>query len=148
MLDAALALNHLHCCNLVHGDVKSPNMLVTHGFTVKIADFSMSRVVSALRGSRQPMELKVRGVRNAGVRACSTGFSQATRGNVGVPPSLPPGAAVLAPAGGPVIGSVLWTAPEVLRGTTACSKSADVYSFGVCMWGEHVGATSRRRRVS
>lgn len=42
-VDAALGMNYLHHRGFSHGDLKSPNLLVTTNFHVKVADFSMAR---------------------------------------------------------------------------------------------------------
>lgn len=38
-LDAALGMNYLHHKQLMHGDLKTPNLLITTNFHVKVADF-------------------------------------------------------------------------------------------------------------
>ena len=40
--EAAAGLNHAHQCGYTHGDIKSPNILITRAFGAKIADFGMS----------------------------------------------------------------------------------------------------------
>ena len=37
------ALNFLHEANIMHRDIKSPNILITEDFDVKICDFGLSR---------------------------------------------------------------------------------------------------------
>lgn len=41
-------------------------------------------------------------------------------------------------------GSVLWTAPEIIRGEQGTLK-ADVYAFGVCLWGTMANKDMRPR---
>ncbi|KAL8140347.1 hypothetical protein V2J09_006368 [Rumex salicifolius] len=45
-LDIARGMNYLHCCNppIVHRDLKSSNLLVDKNWTVKVADFGLSRI--------------------------------------------------------------------------------------------------------
>ncbi|KAJ0234146.1 Protein kinase family protein [Hirschfeldia incana] len=45
-LDIARGMNYLHCCSppIVHRDLKSPNLLVDRNWTVKVADFGLSRI--------------------------------------------------------------------------------------------------------
>ncbi|KAG6681851.1 hypothetical protein I3842_13G110800 [Carya illinoinensis] len=42
--DVVSGLMYLHAHNIVHGDIKPDNLLVTHNGTVKIGDFSVSQV--------------------------------------------------------------------------------------------------------
>ncbi|ESQ49377.1 hypothetical protein EUTSA_v10020142mg [Eutrema salsugineum] len=45
-LDIARGMNYLHCCNppIIHRDLKSSNLLVDRNWTVKVADFGLSRI--------------------------------------------------------------------------------------------------------
>ena len=43
-IDAARGMTFLHAADVVHRDLKSANLLVTSGFSVKVADFGLARV--------------------------------------------------------------------------------------------------------
>jgi serine/threonine protein kinase len=45
-LDVVKGMNYLHRCSppVVHRDLKSPNLLVDKNWTVKVADFGLSRL--------------------------------------------------------------------------------------------------------
>ena len=45
MLSVALALNHLHGKNIVHLDLKSPNILLSKHGEAKVADVGLSRLI-------------------------------------------------------------------------------------------------------
>ncbi|KAI3432711.1 hypothetical protein D9Q98_004254 [Chlorella vulgaris] len=49
-LDAARGMHYLHSHSppIIHRDLKSPNLLVTRGWQVKVADFNLSRVVESM----------------------------------------------------------------------------------------------------
>jgi serine/threonine protein kinase len=42
-LDTAIGMNYLHNKGIIHRDLKSPNLLCTEDFTVKICDFGLSK---------------------------------------------------------------------------------------------------------
>jgi len=107
--EAALGLHTLHHYMVVHGDIKSPNLLVTSSFHVKIADFGMSRW-------------------NLG-RPTDGVSPHAGADGAGAAPHM-----AFAAAGGPR-GTVPWCAPELLLAPAPpASVETDVYAFGVCLW--------------
>jgi serine/threonine protein kinase len=48
--DATFGVNHLHLCNIVHCDIKTPNLLVTTNFHVRLTDFGMARWLRMRKG--------------------------------------------------------------------------------------------------
>lgn len=48
-LDAALGLVHLHSKGIVHANIKSSNLLVTEGWTVKVADIGVVKLIEEAR---------------------------------------------------------------------------------------------------
>ncbi|KAJ7186536.1 kinase-like domain-containing protein [Mycena filopes] len=48
IVDVAMGLNHLHGENVVHGDLKAPNILVTPSGRACITDFGLSSIVGVL----------------------------------------------------------------------------------------------------
>ena len=51
------ALNYLHDKNVVHRDVKTSNILITHDHQVKLADFGLARCIESLDGRDQKSDL-------------------------------------------------------------------------------------------
>lgn len=104
-LDASEGMQFLHSHNppLVHRDLKSQNLLVSEGWTCKVADFGTARICHVCST----------GPANGSLAMSSfTGDRTMTRG----------------------VGTLLWSAPEVLRGDTDYSIDADCYSFGIVLW--------------
>ncbi|KAM0012234.1 putative protein kinase RLK-Pelle-WAK-LRK10L-1 family [Helianthus debilis subsp. tardiflorus] len=44
-IETASALVYLHTFEIIHQDVKTPNILLDHNFCVKVADFGLSRLI-------------------------------------------------------------------------------------------------------
>lgn len=50
-LDIALAVEYLHCCNIIHRDLKSLNILLDSRYRAKMGDFGLSKIKRYLRSS-------------------------------------------------------------------------------------------------
>jgi len=112
LVDVARGLVFLH--NLVppiiHGDIKSPNVLVADNWLAKIGDFGLSRISRGKEVAANPKKKNKSGqtqdaevVTHASMIHCIT-------------------------------GSPLWAAPEVLVRKSAPSVETDIYSFGMVLW--------------
>jgi len=53
LLDLAAAIDHAHQCNIVHRDINPSNVLITGDHTVKLVDFGISQLKTALRRARK-----------------------------------------------------------------------------------------------
>jgi serine/threonine protein kinase len=104
--DIASGLRFLHSCSpaILHGDLKSHNILVDNKFRAKLSDFGCGRL-RADKGVAHKSE---------GCRNPTTNSPHKT--------SLK------------ALGTPFWMAPELLRGDTGNTMESDVYSFGIVMY--------------
>ncbi|WIA40607.1 hypothetical protein OEZ86_013945 [Tetradesmus obliquus] len=121
------ALAYLHSMDVVHGDLKSSNVLLkaagtsawdSRGFVAKVSDFGLSRVMDAISAAN------------------GTAASSSSCGDASATPAGSPGAGV--PLGqsrsqAQHFGALSHAAPELIRGGEL-SKASDVYSVGVLLW--------------
>jgi serine/threonine protein kinase len=128
--DAARGLLSLHAIPIVHGDVKTLNMLVDQNWRVRLSDFGMSKVkasAAALAARRQrlaPLAAKL---------SSSSDIVQSGGALTPSPTSESSGGGEASPGPGAAPMSIKWSAPEVLQGRPT-STASDVFSFGVCLW--------------
>jgi serine/threonine protein kinase len=106
--DAACGMRFLHHLQppTIHRDLKSSNLLVSEGWVTKVADFGTARLFEKICDtptSAYPLSSHSEDVH--------TEERMLTKG----------------------VGTLLWTAPEVLSGLPY-GQSADVYSFAIVMW--------------
>jgi serine/threonine protein kinase/ABC-type glycerol-3-phosphate transport system substrate-binding protein len=97
---------------ILHRDLKSPNILVDKDFRLKISDFGLTTFMDS---SKEEME------KTLGTGSFRHHHRQQYQGLNDVPE---------------IIGTPCWTAPEVLLSSdgSAFSEKSDVYSFGIVMW--------------
>jgi len=139
-IDAALGMTYLHHMGFCHGDLKTPNLLVTTNFHVKVADLSMARW-AARNDATDPLAAGTAGGSidgdGAGAGAgAGVGASVGAGATRGADPASS-AAGVAGSAGSQFDGvglSLLWTAPEVLRGDSVSLQACDTYAFGICLW--------------
>ncbi|CUG86868.1 protein kinase, putative [Bodo saltans] len=115
-LDQALrGLAYLHSRDIVHSDVKSANILVTDKGKVKLTDFGTARLLThaqnTIPASVQSEALDA--VPNVNDKSGNSGASGGSSGNKNT-----------------VVGTLLWMAPELVRGQSKPSKASDVWSLG------------------
>eukprot|EP00055_Hartaetosiga_balthica_P016209 m.101006 g.101006 ORF g.101006 m.101006 type:complete len:1306 (-) comp9054_c0_seq8:766-4683(-) len=110
MQDAAAGMNYLH--NLspprIHRDLKSFNLLVSENWIVKVADFTTAKKLL------QSHKNKSNGKKSKLVKENADDEDMALIKSS-------------------TLGTVPWTAPEVLQ-NRPYSLSVDVYSFGIVLW--------------
>eukprot|EP00775_Hariotina_reticulata_P005410 gene5410-5643_t len=121
--ELCVAVAYLHSMDVVHGDLKSSNVLLkaaattaadTRGFTAKVSDFGLSRVMDAISAANG----------TTSIDGSSDGTSAA---------ATTPCCGQGWPAGQPRFGALSHAAPELIRGLEL-SKASDVYSVGVLLW--------------
>ena len=104
---SACGLHHLHSSKLVHGDVKSPNILVDSACCVKLADFGTARWLTRAGGAPSSSS-------SSNAEDDATGGSSTDSAKT-------------------FIGTPRWSAPEVIAGAEQTTHS-DIYSLGICFW--------------
>eukprot|EP00035_Acanthoeca_spectabilis_P008863 m.159399 g.159399 ORF g.159399 m.159399 type:complete len:1116 (+) comp14529_c0_seq3:71-3418(+) len=111
--DVARGMRYLHSVGTVHRDLKADNCFVDGKLRVKVADFGTGKLA-------------------ASVRSVEEGVNAPVMQN---PEHTPPEDAGRTLSKG--VGSLLWMAPEVLRGSRLKERQAsalDVYSFAIVMF--------------
>ncbi|KNC50703.1 TKL protein kinase [Thecamonas trahens ATCC 50062] len=102
-------LRFLHSNDITHRDIKSLNVLLSDGWMPKLTDFGLSKFAAV---EAEP---------------------QGTGGGKGKQTASPSPSNVPMELDAP-LGTLLWTAPEVLASTVDSHAIADIYSLGVVMW--------------
>ncbi|KNC50762.1 TKL protein kinase [Thecamonas trahens ATCC 50062] len=159
----ALGLDFLHSAGVVHRDMKSLNVLLDAGWVPKICDFGLSAVISpkstmARNGDKKRGVDRARSTRRGLFESPSLAVSDKGDGlDKTLASSDPFEARIVTQVGSggfntqsirkrfalrkrgaganKNLGSLLWTAPEVLDdGVAAASSASDVYAFAVTLW--------------
>eukprot|EP00003_Mantamonas_plastica_P027485 TRINITY_DN5901_c0_g1_i1.p1 TRINITY_DN5901_c0_g1~~TRINITY_DN5901_c0_g1_i1.p1 ORF type:complete len:847 (+),score=249.39 TRINITY_DN5901_c0_g1_i1:333-2543(+) len=106
-LEAARGMQFLHASKILHHDFKSGNLLVDLKWNVKVADFGLSKYHDrAANDITDAMPVKSK----KGSQSNQGGENESEK----------------------TIGSLFWSAPEVLRGAEY-SEAADVYSYAITL---------------
>ncbi|KAF7323825.1 Kinase-like protein [Mycena kentingensis (nom. inval.)] len=122
MAQLVSGLHTLHSNRVIHRDVKSANILLTHDHNAVVSDFGLSKV---FRSSATPM----RGpARSAPKTVSFDADPEASTGSF----LLPPSDDELNCVANEFCGTIGYMAPEVYRGQSY-SFNADVFSLGVVM---------------
>lgn len=107
-LDQTLhGLDYLHSRDIVHSDIKTANILVTDKGRVKLTDFGTATLLTQAQ--------------NTVVSSAAVGNDTATTGSA---PGSGSGSKFT------VVGTLLWMAPELVRGESAATKASDIWSLG------------------
>lgn len=119
--DAAKGMLYLHNNRpvpVIHRDLKSPNLLIANDWTVKVADFNLSRLADEHAADKTDGTVGSNGTGNG-------------NGGVGISSSSGGGGGGGGTATGP--SQPRWLAPECMRNEPFTAAS-DVFSFAVVMW--------------
>lgn len=111
-LDAARGMQFLHKKNRVHRDLKSLNLLVSSNWVVKGKKHPCTTIAH---------ELAVTDF-GTGKLLQELGGDTSARHNSFDPTMTSD------------VGTMPWSAPEILSGGTSYSNSIDIYSFGIVLW--------------
>lgn len=116
-IDVIEGLVYLHSLNppLVHGDLKSRNVLLRSDLRAKLADFGLSRYLSCGEGSDAGLDIQ------DGAESLDT------------PRSTRSADASASRYGSRARGTGRWMAPELLTSGAQSSMAADVYAFGIVL---------------
>ncbi len=149
----AAGLAVLHQADIVHRDVKPPNVLISEWtdvarLRVKITDFGISRfepdsVYVSVPPPAPPLESTWRSVRAALAEGCEsdtvvlTPDKEAAEPAEGESPALSEG---LFTRGGFIAGTPTYMAPELAIPGARATSAADLYSFGIVAWELLTGA--------
>lgn len=112
LVHIARAMAFLHAEHVVHGDLKSLNVLISDDMIAKLADFGATTRVGPV--TREPL-----------ADPLAASIDEDRDGSTA---QLNSSDEVMAQ-----IGTVAWTAPELLDGAKP-SPASDVYSFGILAW--------------
>eukprot|EP00040_Diaphanoeca_grandis_P037276 m.241994 g.241994 ORF g.241994 m.241994 type:complete len:462 (-) comp33785_c4_seq12:709-2094(-) len=108
--DIARGMKYLHEKATIHRDLKADNCFVDTNFRVKVADFGTGKIQSQINIANEETD-----PHTTKSPALVIEHRTLTKG----------------------IGSLLWMAPEVLRGEKIAADvgfAVDIYSFGILMW--------------
>eukprot|EP00040_Diaphanoeca_grandis_P014320 m.72564 g.72564 ORF g.72564 m.72564 type:complete len:1102 (+) comp24465_c0_seq1:285-3590(+) len=116
VVDIARGMKYLHEKGTIHRDLKADNCFVDTQLRVKVADFGTGKIQTQFES----------GSRSAAPTSTSASGTHSGVPAIDHPRTLTKG-----------IGSLLWMAPEVLRGekiSASHGAALDVYSFAIVMW--------------
>eukprot|EP00042_Codosiga_hollandica_P051493 m.633014 g.633014 ORF g.633014 m.633014 type:complete len:269 (+) comp58295_c0_seq10:2883-3689(+) len=133
-IDAAAGMKFLHTLEppCIHRDLKSMNLLVNDNWIVKVSDFGTARIYATCDrpGLQHGSRASTTASRASSLSPQSSGYESRKSANShhSHHASLDDSKALTKG-----VGTLLWTAPEILRGEHY-DKAADVYSFAIVMW--------------
>ncbi|KNC48626.1 uncharacterized protein AMSG_00403 [Thecamonas trahens ATCC 50062] len=118
-----MGMAYLAASDVVHGDLKSLNVLIDNAWTPKICDFGMSTIIRPIAEAEND------------VSSHGSFFNTAPSSHVS---SLTPLELALGSTGHDElynVGTLLWAAPEtVFSGAPGMTSASDAYSLGITLW--------------
>ena len=126
---------YLHRLEMLHRDLKSPNILLDNQFRAKVCDFGLTRMtrVSRVRIVHSPFTGVTRllpPLEDVNIESGLDIFVSNVASYSETTLSIEDRGGKMTKA----VGTTRWMAPEVFRGDRLYGRAVDVYSFGVVMW--------------
>jgi serine/threonine protein kinase len=138
--DVAQGMRFLHASEpkVIHGDLKTQNILVDSKFRAKVADFGLSQkknvIGSGTRKSKPPSQIYVCGDVRLLFLLLGQYHELLLRGSLHVTQNDTKWTHTVSLNSRFKRVTAYWMSPELLRGESNSTAASDVYAFGICLY--------------